>query len=1135
MLNTNTQNNDTRKKTTTTPPPSKKHTSNFTFRDGTDKPQAVTREEQRPQRRASITLQSLMVGHGRKSPIASKDSSVGSLSTDEGLSMKSEDAGGDFLVDFPMSREEFLERREAEATTLPDGTPQRRESQTFDEADQRRPWRRNVKASAMHVPEYLNDSSLSFAYLEMESQLIASDLNQPHESGTELFVAADLPDKDTGDQEYGHLHAGDGFANNGREDESSVLSELLLAQTALGWNEDDLKSHHSSSTRRPVDTGKGVRSREPRFRKEFERRGSAREKNSSDDEGNGIGEHELPMTEFMANLRAKAAKRVTAIRARQQGGTSQGRKRIGNKLTVLEGTKESMPSDPTPLKMKRSKSLNVENRSNLKGKPLVDITDSESNVKRVPDRDEHTETQLVGHGESIAVPLNNDVEPMNDGSSQPIESREVEALRERRKHHHRRHRRRRHRTGENGERHGREKDVDENGELRHRSKSRRRRHRSKSQHRGDGDEREAGDAERRSRSHKSRRRRSVRDGEAGIDGEEPLHVSGTRSRRRLDEEDIDTEAKDFLIADEETNTRTPEESEAAAKAAAMFGFGNRVHSSIVSNERLSSVAADDQDTDFDDDVLPTVALGEDSDSDIEAKGSQSDTQETNPVPGTQNLSNFHSVFTQGRQKKPETFHGVWADVGVLSGSEEGSHASNVSRRTNRISQVKVTLRARGFGLKMQRICGPRIWAKKWYILGGVVLLVLILAISIPLASQRGNPAPAPIPPDNPADSPSASPTGILSYQILTELSGEQANDFAGTSVALSADGQFLAVGLPQTGSGSGEVLVFALQDGELLPYGDPIIGVEDGDMFGSSISISDDGQTLVVGSPTGNADLGYAVVFLFDTVTSAWVQLGETITSSEPGGFSGSSVAISGNGNRVAVGAPRVNSNDGVTLVFQYNPSTEVWTRLGQRIVGVGSELNGYSLSLDTIGDTIAIGAVRSESSQDRRGRVYVYALKGSQWSILGTSISGSDLLGRSVSLSSDGMRLAIGSTGFDADGMVDVGACEVYGYVGDWVQFGSTIVGEQDDERIGFSVSLSRNGQRLACGGPGSSVVRVYEEDRGDWRLIGQPLNGSSGTDFGAAVSLNSDGSFLAIGAPVASVGGEANVGAVQVRILED
>jgi hypothetical protein len=1096
--------------------PSNKLPSNFAFTGGSDKPQFVTRKKPRQGRRTTMTLQSLMVGQGWKSATASKDSSVASFTSDGGLSMKSDEAAGDFLVDFPISREEFLERREAETKTLQDWTPKKVENIAFDEADQRRPWRRNTKTTAEHIPESLHDSSLSFVYIGSESQQFLSALNQTHESVPELYDKADLAGRETGDQEYGLIKAGNGFANDGREDEASVLSELLLAQAALGWNEDDIKSHHSSSTR--MDAARGLRHKEPRFRKEFESRRRPLEKNQSNDEDEG---DELPMTEFMAKLRSKAAMRVAAIRARQQVGSSQGQKEIGAKLTVADGTKNAMQLDPKPQTMKRPNGLNVNDDSSLKDQPCVESKDSVS---------EQLDTQPAEHSEAAMVSPNNDVVPTTEGSSLQDVSRE------RRKHLHRRHRRRRHRAGENGERHGRETDVDENGEPRHRSKSRRRRHRSKSQHRLDGEERELGDSERRSR-HKSRGRRNrsrVQDVETGIDGEELALVSRSHYRRRRNEEDFDSEAKDVLIPDEGTSFRSAKESEAAAKAAAIFGFGNRAHSSSLVNDRLLSNAANGQDTDFDDDALPTVNLGEDTDSDIEANGSQSDVQDTNPAPALQSLSNFHSVFKQG-QKKPETFHGVWAEVGALSGSEEGSQVTNMSHRTSRLAQVKVTLRARGFGLKMQRICGPSLWAKKWYIVGGITLVVLILAISIPLASRGGDPAPVPIPSEKPTESPSASPTRIPSFQILSEVSGKQANDLLGTSVALSADGQFLAVGLPQSGSGSGEVRVFALQDGELLPYGEPIIGVEDGDMFGSSISISDDGQTLVIGSPTAKANLGYAVVFSFDAVTSSWVQLGETITSSEAAGFSGSSVAISGNGNRVAVGAPRVNSNGGVTLIFQYNSVTEVWTRLGQRIVGVGSEINGYSLSLDTIGDTVAIGAVRSESSQDRRGRVYVYALEGSQWATLGTSITGNDLLGRSVSLSSDGMRLAIGSTGFDTDGLIDVGACEVYGYVGDWVQFGSTLRGEQDDERSGFSVSLSRNGRRVACGGPGASVVRVYEEDRGDWRLIGEPLNATSGADFGAAVALNTDGSLLAIGAPAATVGGEANVGRVQVRILEN
>jgi WD40 repeat protein len=125
-------------------------------------------------------------------------------------------------------------------------------------------------------------------------------------------------------------------------------------------------------------------------------------------------------------------------------------------------------------------------------------------------------------------------------------------------------------------------------------------------------------------------------------------------------------------------------------------------------------------------------------------------------------------------------------------------------------------------------------------------------------------------------------------------------------------------------------------------------------------------------------------------------------------------------------------------------------------------------------------------------------------------------LLGRSVSLSATGQRIAIGSTGFDNGLKEDVGACQVYGYLGDWIQFGASLRGQAEDERSGFAVALSSDGERIACGGPGDSVVRVYADNgKGAWEQIGETLSGIPSSNFGAAVALSDDGAFLAIGAP--------------------
>ena len=97
--------------------------------------------------------------------------------------------------------------------------------------------------------------------------------------------------------------------------------------------------------------------------------------------------------------------------------------------------------------------------------------------------------------------------------------------------------------------------------------------------------------------------------------------------------------------------------------------------------------------------------------------------------------------------------------------------------------------------------------------------------------------------------------------------------------------------------------------------------------------------------------------------------------------------------------------------------------------------------------------------------------------------------------------------------------------------QLGADIDGKAAGDIFGYSVSLSSDGSRVAIGGdldmvnlftatPSGSkstgYVRVYDYNGSAWAQVGGDINAETTYDyFGASVSLSSDGSKLAIGAP--------------------
>lgn len=121
-----------------------------------------------------------------------------------------------------------------------------------------------------------------------------------------------------------------------------------------------------------------------------------------------------------------------------------------------------------------------------------------------------------------------------------------------------------------------------------------------------------------------------------------------------------------------------------------------------------------------------------------------------------------------------------------------------------------------------------------------------------------------------------------------------------------------------------------------------------------------------------------------------------------------------------------------------------------------------------------------------------------------------------------------------------------VYGrFNNDWSQLGQDIDGRQAGEILGTSVSLSNDGRTLLVGSPGNGTkeeyaegygyARVHKFKKGQWIQIGEGLQGEyEGDAFGASVSLSSDGSIVAVGAPKNREGNGAPNGHVRLYRLQ-
>jgi len=370
------------------------------------------------------------------------------------------------------------------------------------------------------------------------------------------------------------------------------------------------------------------------------------------------------------------------------------------------------------------------------------------------------------------------------------------------------------------------------------------------------------------------------------------------------------------------------------------------------------------------------------------------------------------------------------------------------------------------------------------------------------------------------------------------------------AVALSADGLIMAVGaLSNTyGPSDGQVRVYSRNDSSFLGWtqiGQDLTGEATGDRFGQFVALSDNGEVLAVSATYNNGggdNNGHVRVFQRDA--NAWSQIGEDIDGEARFDYSGDAVVLSGSGDVLAVSASDNDGNgssSGHVRVYQRAPSSALgWEQIGGDLDGEESnDDSGTALDLSNIGDVVAIGANRNTNDAVGQwsGQVRVYKRDPSTvlgWVQVGEDIDGqvyNELFGSSVALSDDGEVVAIG--GIWANGVGgspwNTGNVKVYGRDSSstlgWRQIGGNLYGENGYDNSGSTVNLSGNGQIVAVGADacfGGSYVRVYQRDTSTvlgWKQVGDDLDIEDDLYYSAlfpiSVSLSNNGEVIAIGAP--------------------
>lgn len=342
---------------------------------------------------------------------------------------------------------------------------------------------------------------------------------------------------------------------------------------------------------------------------------------------------------------------------------------------------------------------------------------------------------------------------------------------------------------------------------------------------------------------------------------------------------------------------------------------------------------------------------------------------------------------------------------------------------------------------------------------------------------------------------------------------------AGTSMAISSDGSTLAIGSPWydvAGVDRGRVRITKWNGSDWIQQGTDLVGTSDNDSFGMSVALDADGDTVVIGAHYNNG--GYANAFRFSA--GSWNQLGVSVSVQNPGAEFGRTVAISADGDTIAIGAPYDNGGGSTRgQVRVYDLVGASWSPRGVIDGEVDSGRFGQSLAISADGNTVVAGAPFANN-----GFASVHRYDAGSWTRLGSSFAGrasGDQFGGSVAISANGNTIVVGARNNDDAGN-NRGQLRIYEWSGSSWSDRGIINGDTNSARSGSTVALSADGNTLAynsnstCRGGTTGSVVVREFQAGQWQQRGSSID-SPFIDYGfpRVVSLSGSGDVVVASNP--------------------
>lgn len=374
----------------------------------------------------------------------------------------------------------------------------------------------------------------------------------------------------------------------------------------------------------------------------------------------------------------------------------------------------------------------------------------------------------------------------------------------------------------------------------------------------------------------------------------------------------------------------------------------------------------------------------------------------------------------------------------------------------------------------------------------------------------------------------------------------------GFSVAIDGEGNTIVAGSPYADNDKGVVYIFE-QDHFNGTWSEvKKLTASDGDelnFFGYSVDISANGDRIVVGAYGVNTGIGAAYIFDEWVHGENWVQTQKITASDGRGGdFFGTSISISRDGNVVVVGAP--NSLAGITqtgaaYVFVENNG---WSKHeDERLVAADGEFNdgfGVDVAADVNGYTIVVGANRDDNANGTdAGAAYVFKWNGINWDQQGSALIASDgddndNYGTSVAINNHGNTVVVGAHRKNSNA-TEAGAAYIFKWDGSssWIQEGPPLTASHGTQGDYFGTDVAINDDRIVVSARGVDNRRgaayIFEQS-GGWVQTDMlsASNSQPGDSFGACVDSN--GNEIIVGVPYDDNKNGTDAGAAYVYVLE-